>query len=48
MKLVRGATQSGRKRGYHFLLEEPSAGPPGWRGEGWKQLDTAKVDGENV
>lgn len=26
MKLVRGATQSGRKRGYHFLREEPSAG----------------------
>jgi len=29
VKLVRGATQSGRKRGYHFLREEPSAGPTG-------------------
>lgn len=44
VKLVRGATQSGRKRGYHFLREEPSAGPT----EGWRPLDTAKVDGENV
>lgn len=51
MKLVRGATQSGRKRGYHFLLEEPSAGPTGGDGSGgreWKPLDTAKVDGKNV
>lgn len=47
VKLVRGATQSGRKRGYHFLREEPSAGPTEGKGR-WKPLDTAKVDGENV
>lgn len=59
MKLVRGATQSGRKRGYHFLREEPSAGlaeggerkrekEAGREGEKESALDTAKVDGKNV
>lgn len=48
VKLVRGATQSGRKRGYHFLREEPSAGPTQGGERKRALVDTAKVDGKNA